>query len=56
MIPGKVVITCEKVDLNWEHTWVQRCYGHREGTSFYKKYFNVIPKEQHQNFKLIDQI
>lgn len=56
MIPGKVSITCEKVNLNWDHTWVQRCHGHRNGTEFYKKYLNIIPKPQHQNFKLIDQI
>ncbi|XP_019870933.2 50S ribosomal protein L27 [Aethina tumida] len=56
IIPGKVMVTCEKVDLNWDHTWVQRCHGFREGTEFYKKYFNIIPEKQHQNFKLIDQI
>ncbi|KAK9881660.1 hypothetical protein WA026_017177 [Henosepilachna vigintioctopunctata] len=53
---GKVVVTCEKADPNWDHTWVQRCHGFRKGIEFYKKYFNVIPKEQHNNFKLIDQI
>lgn len=53
---GKVCITCEKADVNWDHTWVQRCHGHKKGVLFYKKYFNVIPKPQHQNFKLIDQI
>lgn len=56
MVPGKVLITCEKVDLNWEHTWVERCYNHRRNTEFYKKYFNVLPEPQHKNFKLIDQI
>lgn len=56
IIPGKVSVTCEKVNPNWDHTWVQRCHGHRKGTEFYKKYFNVIPQPQHQNFKLIDQI
>ncbi|XP_060534856.1 large ribosomal subunit protein bL27 [Cylas formicarius] len=56
IVPGKVVVTCEKVDLNWDHTWVQRCHGFRKGTDFYKKYFNVLPKPQHQNFKLIDQV
>lgn len=53
---GKVVVSCEKVDLNWEHTWVQRCHDKRKGLVFYKKYFNVIPEPQHQNFKLIDEI
>lgn len=56
MVPGKVLITTEKVDLNWDHTWVERCHGHRKHTEFYKKYFHVIPEPQHQNFKLIDQI
>lgn len=56
MTHGKVVVSCEKADPNWEHTWVQRCHGHRKGTEFYKKYFNVIPEPQHQNFKLIDEI
>nr|CAH7755767.1 unnamed protein product [Callosobruchus chinensis] len=54
--PGRVSVTCEKVDLDWEHTWVQRCHGHRKGVEFYKKYFNVIPQRQHQNFKLVDEI
>ncbi|KAL1517560.1 hypothetical protein ABEB36_001309 [Hypothenemus hampei] len=56
IVPGTVKITCEKVDLNWDHTWVQRCHGHREGVNFYKKYFNVLPQKQHQNFNLIDQV
>ncbi|XP_030749313.1 uncharacterized protein LOC115877313 [Sitophilus oryzae] len=56
IIPGKVMITCEKADVNWEHTWVERCHSHRKGVNFYKKYFNVIPEKQHQNFKLIDQV
>ncbi|KAJ8948737.1 hypothetical protein NQ318_017906 [Aromia moschata] len=40
IIPGTVSVTCEKVDLNWDHTWIQRCYAHRKGTEFFKKYFN----------------
>lgn len=55
MIHGKVMVTCEKADPDWDHTWVQRCYGSRQGT-FYKKYFNVIPEPQHRNFKLINEI
>jgi len=54
--PGRVVVTCEKVDLNWDHTWIQRCYGNRRGETFYKKHFNVIPKKHHNRFKLIDLI
>ncbi|XP_015833424.2 beta-parvin isoform X2 [Tribolium castaneum] len=56
IVPGRVVVTCEKVDLNWTHTWVQRCHGLRQDKEFYKKYFNILPDKQHQNFKLIDQI
>ncbi|XP_050362950.1 39S ribosomal protein L27, mitochondrial [Nymphalis io] len=56
MVPGKVVVTCEKFDPNWEHTWVQRVYGGRENQTIYKKYFNVIPEPQHTRFKLIDEI
>ncbi|XP_076271839.1 mitochondrial ribosomal protein L27 [Rhynchophorus ferrugineus] len=56
IIPGKVMVTCEKADVDWSHSWVQRCHGHRKGVEFYKKYFNVIPEKQHQNFKLIDLV
>lgn len=56
MEPGKVVVTCEKFDPNWEHTWVQRMYAGREQQKIFKKYFNVIPDPQHQRFKLIDEI
>ncbi|KAK9745996.1 Ribosomal L27 protein [Popillia japonica] len=56
MVPGRVMITCEEADPNWSHTWIQRCYSNRIGSKFYKKYFNVIPDKQHQDFKLIDQI
>ncbi|XP_043272971.1 50S ribosomal protein L27 [Venturia canescens] len=53
---GKVAITCEKVDLNWDHTWIQRCYGGRQNQLIYKKYFNVIPEKHHTTFKLVDLI
>lgn len=56
MEPGKVVVTCEKFDPNWDHTWVQRMYKGREHQVIYKKYFNVIPEQQHQRFKLVDAI
>ncbi|CAG9834616.1 unnamed protein product [Diabrotica balteata] len=56
ILPGRVSVTCEKVDLDWDHTWVQRCHGYRKGVDFYKKYFNVIPTPQHQNFKLVNEI
>lgn len=50
------MVTCEKVDLNWEHSWVMRNYEGRTGQTFYKKYFNVIPEPQHTRFKLIDSM
>ncbi|KAG5867623.1 hypothetical protein JTB14_037629 [Gonioctena quinquepunctata] len=56
IIPGKVSVTCERADPDWSHTWVQRCHGHRKDSNFFKKYFNVLPETQHQNFKLVDQL
>ncbi|KDR17653.1 hypothetical protein L798_08360, partial [Zootermopsis nevadensis] len=53
---GKVMVTCEKVDLNWEHVWVKKHYEGRNSQTFYKKYFNVIQEPQHTRFKLIDSI
>ena len=53
---GRVMVTCEKVDLNWEHPWVMKNYEGRTGQTFYKKYYNVIPEPQHNCFKLIDKI
>ncbi|CAD6231762.1 GSCOCG00001573001-RA-CDS [Cotesia congregata] len=56
IVPGKVVVTCEKCDLNWNHTWVQRHYSDRKGEVIYKKHFNIIPEKQHDRFKLVDAI
>lgn len=50
------MVTCEKVDLNWEHVWVMKQYEGRNSQTFYKKYFNVIQEPQHNRFKLIDRI
>lgn len=50
------MVTCEKPNLNWDHTWVQRNYGGRMYQTFYKKYFNVVGDQQHKNFKLIEEI
>jgi len=54
--PGKVIVTCEKVDLKWEHSWVKRHYAGRENQVIYKKHFNIIPIPQHNQFKLIDKV
>ncbi|KAM3968082.1 mitochondrial ribosomal protein L27 [Aphomia sociella] len=56
MEAGRVVVTCEKFDPNWDHTWVQRIYGGREQQTILKKYFNIIPEPQHKRFKLIDEV
>ena len=55
MTNGKVYVTCEKVDLNWDHGWVQRFFSGRSGQTIYKKYFNVIPEPQHTRFRLVDE-
>ncbi|CAG9134628.1 hypothetical protein JYU34_009213 [Plutella xylostella] len=53
---GKVVVTCEKFEPNWEHSWVQRNYAGRHQQTIYKKYYNVIPEPQHSRFKLVDEV
>jgi large subunit ribosomal protein L27 len=53
---GVVRVSCEKPDLNWDHSWNKLFYAGREGQTFYKKYFNIIPKPQHTRFKCIDQV
>lgn len=52
---GKVVVTCEKVDPNFDNHWIQNYFSERGGQTFYKKYFNVIPEKQHQRFRLIEE-
>ncbi|KAG8258969.1 50S ribosomal protein L27-like isoform X1 [Homalodisca vitripennis] len=56
MVPGTVRVTCEKPDLNMDHSWVRQTYGGRSVENMYKKYFNVLPEKQHQRFKLLDKI
>ncbi|XP_047354614.1 50S ribosomal protein L27 [Vespa velutina] len=56
MEAGKVLITCEKINLNLDHNWVIKHYAGREGQTIYKKHFNVIPMPQHDRFKLINAI
>lgn len=53
---GKVYVTCEKINPNWNHSWIQRNYAGRENQTIYKKYFNVVPEKQHELFKLVDEI
>ncbi|RZF39232.1 hypothetical protein LSTR_LSTR010326 [Laodelphax striatellus] len=53
---GRVLITCEKADINWDHTWIKRFYNDRFNQNIYKKYFHVIPDPQHTRFKLVDLV
>ncbi|XP_066599824.1 large ribosomal subunit protein bL27m [Prorops nasuta] len=53
---GRVMITCEQIDPRWDFYWVKRAYEGREGQVIYKKYVNVIPEPQHNQFKLIDLV
>jgi len=54
---GQVFVTCEKTDLDWDNSWVQRYFADRDGQgqTIYKKYFNVVPLPQHQRFKLVEE-
>lgn len=52
---GRVFVTCEKVNLNWDHKWVQNHFADRGNQVFYKKYFNVVPAKQPQRFRLVDE-
>ncbi|XP_050429441.1 39S ribosomal protein L27, mitochondrial [Adelges cooleyi] len=53
---GRVMVTCEKIDPKWDHTWIQRIYAGRQGQTIYKKFFNILPEPQHNRFKLVDAI
>lgn len=55
MCNGKVIVTCEKVEPNFDNYWIQRFFADRGGQTFYKKYFNVVPTKQHQRFRLVDE-
>lgn len=55
LTPGKVYITCEKTDMDFNRPWIQRFFAGREEQTIYKKYFNVVPMKQHQRFKLIEE-
>lgn len=56
LTPGRVVVTAETINPNWEHTWIQRIYAGREDQRIWKKHFNVIPFAQHNRFRLIDEV
>lgn len=54
--PGTVMVTCEKINPDWTHSWIKKSYSGREEQTILKKYFNVIPKPQHNRFKLLDTV
>ncbi|PSN36511.1 39S ribosomal protein L27 [Blattella germanica] len=56
MEAGRVMVTCEQADPNWNHSWIIKHYEEKEGQTFYKKYFHVMPEPQKGHFKLIDRI
>lgn len=53
---GIVRVSCEKPDLNFNQGFVKMFYSGREGHTFFKKYYHVIPFPQHTRFRCIDQI
>ncbi|XP_065283827.1 uncharacterized protein mRpL27 [Dermacentor albipictus] len=55
-VEGRVMLTREKVNLNFSHPRVQKFYEGRNTDALYKKYFHVIPNPQGQTFRLVSQI
>lgn len=55
-VEGRVMLTREKVELDFEHPRVQKFYEGRRTEALYKKYFHVIPDPQGQTFRLVSQI
>lgn len=56
--PGKVLITCEKFQPNFDKYWTDKVYSSRKENmaNVYKKYFHVIPEPLEPKFKLVDTI
>ncbi|EFX73953.1 hypothetical protein DAPPUDRAFT_200344 [Daphnia pulex] len=56
--PGRVLITCEKFEPNFDKYWTNKAYGSRKENmnNVYKKYFHVIPEPLEPKFKLVDVI
>ncbi|XP_077527454.1 large ribosomal subunit protein bL27-like [Haemaphysalis longicornis] len=55
-VEGRVMLTREKVNLDWSHPRVQRFYEGRDTEALYKKYFHVIPEPQGQTFRLVSLV
>ncbi|XP_022703443.1 uncharacterized protein LOC111268618 isoform X2 [Varroa jacobsoni] len=54
--PGKVLVTREKVHLNYDNKKIAPYYAKRDMSAVYKKYYHVIPKPQHNEFQLVAEI
>jgi len=55
-LPGKVLVTREKVHLNTDNQEVAEYYVKRDMDTVYKKYYHVIPEPQMNEFQLVAQI
>lgn len=56
MEPGKVIITSEIIDPNWEKEHVQDFYEGRKGQVIFKKFIHVIPDPLPKKFRLVSLI
>ncbi|KZS10845.1 39S ribosomal protein L27, mitochondrial [Daphnia magna] len=56
--PGKVLITCEKFQPNFDKYWTDRVYRSRKENmaNVYKKYFHVIPDPLEPKFRLVETV
>ncbi|XP_003738444.1 uncharacterized protein LOC100899533 [Galendromus occidentalis] len=55
MVPGKVFVTREKVNINPECA-VAKHFDDRYMDAVYKKYYHVVPEPQYNKFQLIANI
>lgn len=57
-VSGRVIITTERTDLNFEHDRIRLLPMTEEAKreAQYRHYVHVIPDKQHQYFKLVDQV
>lgn len=54
---GRVFVTTEKLEPNWDHVFAQHFYSAYKDTDIpiYKTYVHVIPAPMPQTFNLVDQ-
>ncbi|KAK8722215.1 hypothetical protein OTU49_012329 [Cherax quadricarinatus] len=56
---GRVVMTTEKVNPNWDHRFIKLFYVDHEmheDVPVYKTYFHILTDPQNMTFKLVDQV